>query len=77
MMDYGFRVGIAGSIRPGTDGALTFEMSLRRLLGCSCVNQLRHKLLEASSTPFFNQNHHILPPFFSTFSAAEKRLFSN
>lgn len=51
-MDYGFRVGIAGSVRPGTDVALTFEMSLRRLLGCSCVNQLRHKLLEAPSTPF-------------------------
>lgn len=25
---YGFSVGIAGSVRPGTDVALTFEMSL-------------------------------------------------
>lgn len=67
-MDSGFRVGIAGSVRPGTDVALTFETSHWRLLGCSWVNQLRERLLEASRKPFSLKNHYIL--LFSLFLAA-------
>lgn len=50
----------SGGVRPGTDVALTFETSHWRLLGCSWVNQLRQRLLEASRIPFSLKNHYIL-----------------